>query len=41
MDILQPDGDPKIFKLKKMKLLNGDKELEIANPNNEVILSDL
>lgn len=41
LDIIQPDADPKIFKLKKMKLLNGDGELKIANPNDEVIICDL
>ena len=41
LDILQPDSDPKSFIMKKMILLKEDKELEIANPNDEIIICDL
>ncbi len=41
LDISQPGEDPKIFKLEKIRLASGDKELETANPNDEVIICDL
>ncbi len=41
LDILQPGEDPRLFELKKMRLIKGDKESRIANPNDEVILCNM
>ena len=41
LDILQPDKNPVIFKIKKMLSASDENELECANPNDSVIICDV
>jgi putative protease len=41
LDILQPNENPKKFIVKKMILTNNEEEIEVANPNDLVIICDI
>ena len=41
LDILQPNENPKNFVVKKMLLANTEEEIEVANPNDLVVISDI
>ncbi|MCL5070731.1 MAG: U32 family peptidase [Actinobacteria bacterium] len=41
LDILQPNENPKKFMIKRMLLANTEEEIEVANPNDLVIINDI
>ena len=41
LDVLQPNENPKKFVVKKMLLANTEEEIEVANPNDLVIINDI
>jgi len=41
IDILQPDQDPKKFKIKKIILANTGEDIKVANPNDLIIINDI
>ena len=41
LDVLQPNENPKKLVVKKMLFANTEEEIEVANPNDLVIINDI